>query len=69
MSQPTESNVFIYDGYGEVKDKNVVHVIVKDGVRKIPRSAFQMCWDLSNIELPSYVTKIGKSAFKGCVSF
>ena len=43
-------------------------VIIPDGVKEIPREAFENCTILKQITIPSSVTTIGDWAFRGCSS-
>ena len=43
-------------------------VIIPDGVKEIPRAAFENCTILKQIAIPSSVTTIGDSAFNNCSS-
>ncbi|MBQ9083898.1 MAG: leucine-rich repeat domain-containing protein [Clostridia bacterium] len=41
-------------------------VVVPDGVRRIERSAFGHCEELTAVTLPDSVTSVGETAFAGC---
>lgn len=60
-------NLFIYDGHKEVP-KDVIKVIVADGVTSIADYAFYGCKSLKEITIPEGVTSIGFNAFLGCNS-
>ena len=50
------------------KCKQVISVILPDGLRSIGHSAFSQCTALTHIEIPDSVTFVGDSIFKKCES-
>jgi hypothetical protein len=58
---------FIEIVYGSFSDnKNIVNVIIPEGIEKIANNAFSNCIKLETLILPSSVTEIVASAFSGC---
>ena len=51
-----------------VKDKDVMEVVVPDGVVAIGNETFRGCYSLEHIDIPNSVTSIGHRAFCGCSS-
>ena len=49
---------FIYDQYSKI--------IIKEGITKIGKGAFERCTHLKEIILPEGITEICENAFKGC---
>ena len=49
-------------------EKNIVNVIIEDGVTNIGSSAFSYCRSLTLITIPDSVTSIGSSAFSYCLN-
>ena len=47
---------------------NIKKVVIKDGVTKIGRYAFERCEKLTSVEIPNSVTSIGGYAFGNCLS-
>lgn len=45
---------------------NLTKVIIPEGVTELRNSAFEGCYDLREVELPSSLRTIGKSAFWSC---
>ena len=41
-------------------------LIISSGVETIGKNAFNYCWNLKKVELPSTITSIGEYAFVGC---
>lgn len=54
----------IYDS--AFKNKNIVSVVIPEGVTIIGKAAFADCSSLTNIELPNSLITIGESAFCNC---
>lgn len=54
-----KSNIYV-DG------QLLTHLVIPDGVAKIPSCAFFKCINLKSITIPDSVTYIGSSAFYGC---
>ena len=50
--------------YYEIKDGVG---IIPEGVKEIASFAFKDCKDLTSVVIPEWVTKIGSSAFSGCI--
>ncbi len=48
------------------KGHNMVSLTIKDNITTIGAGAFQNCYKLQKIELPSSLTKIDEKAFSGC---
>lgn len=48
------------------KQKNLLSIIIPEGVTSIGTSAFYDCYVLTSINIPDGVTSIGESAFYGC---
>ena len=51
-----------------VKQRDVTHIIIPNGVTEIGEGAFRWCSSLQSIDIPNSVTAIGESAFHGCKS-
>ena len=49
-------------------DKNSKKIVIPEGTKYIPDSAFQDFKDLEEVILPSSIEQIGKAAFSGCSS-
>ncbi len=50
------------------EDREIIAVIINNGVTSIGNDAFDMCWSLSSVTIPNSVTSIGNSAFSWCDS-
>lgn len=48
--------------------RNLISVIIPDGVTSIGQQAFYFCTSLTSVIIPDSVTSIGSSAFSGCKS-
>lgn len=46
--------------------RDIIRVIINEGVTTIGDYAFSFCWGMMSIDIPNTVTKIGKWAFSGC---
>ena len=55
------TNLYEYNDVGSVP-KDVVNVLVNDGVVLIPDKTFHECHNLESIIIPDSVTKIGQEA-------
>ena len=62
-----EESSCIYDGVSKIP-KDVIHVVVQEGVETIESDAFRKCINLKSIEIPSSVQSISLMAFEGCIS-
>ena len=51
-----------------VMDKNVGHVVIPNGIKRIGSGAFSGCDKLISITIPDSVTSIGDGAFSDCIS-
>ena len=57
----------MYDNlYGLEYQKDIISVVITDGVTSIGSSAFYDCSSLTSINIPDGVTSISNSAFRGC---
>ena len=50
------------------RGKNIINVVIGDGVTTIGKYAFQDCTNLKNVTFPSSIETIEKWAFYGCVA-
>jgi len=50
------------------KHKNIITIIIPEGVTSIGKNAFSGCGSLVTITIPNSVTRIGRRAFRGCTS-
>ena len=53
-------------GNGALKDASFKKIIVSEGIKEIEESAFENCRQLTDLSLPSTLTKIGMRAFFNC---
>ena len=53
-------------GSGALRDCNIDTLIIVSGVETIGKDAFNYCWRLKNVELPSTLKTIGDNAFYNC---
>ena len=58
-------NIFVYSGI-ETPPTNVTRIVVKYGVREIPKNAFKKRRELKSIHIPDTVISIAPGAFLGC---
>ena len=65
---PDFKNTYIYDGEGEVKDKTIIRLAVKEGVEVIHDRTFFNYSCLTSIKLPESIQEIGVGAFTACYS-
>ena len=81
----TESGVLTISGQGDMQDyhyeiffnpapwysycKNILTVVIQDGITSIGEKAFDHCTKLTSITMPDSVTNIGDYAFSGCIGF
>ena len=81
----TESGVLTISGQGDMQDyhyeiffnpapwysycKNILTVVIQDGITSIGEKAFDHCTKLTSITIPDSVTNIGDYAFSGCIGF
>ena len=50
------------------KGSNITAITMADNIAKIEKSAFEACYELSFVQLPSSITKIESKAFANCTS-
>lgn len=67
----TEANVRIPDGVQIIGKsaffmKDILSVVIPEGVRELEDDAFWGCKQLGNVQLPTTLEKIGSGAFNGC---
>lgn len=48
------------------EDKDIVNLVIEDGITSIGDYAFYYCTQLANIVLPNSLTRIGRSSFSNC---
>lgn len=58
-------NVYYWNGVDKVP-KDVVNVVIEDGVEEIGILSFDCCYDLISVSIPDSVTSIEGYAFSGC---
>ena len=74
LSFDSETGVLTFSGSGEISKKwmesinkdNVKKVVIKDGITRIGEDAFQLCYQLIEIQIPNSVSQIGRNAFIYC---
>lgn len=52
-------------GNGALRDIGIESLVILSGVETIGKKAFESCWRLRKVELPSTITSIGDQAFYG----
>lgn len=61
----SSNNVYYWNGVDTVP-KDVVNVVIEDGVTEIPNRAFMRRYNLETVNIPNSVTTIEKDAFHEC---
>lgn len=67
ISASTSDNVYHWNGVDQVP-KDVVNVVIEDGVDEITSRTFSKCENLTYVQIPNTVEYIGPWAFFGCES-
>lgn len=66
LSKSMQDTVIDKDGVVLAGHKEIITVMIRDGVTAIAPQAFENCSNLKNITIPDSVKRIGEKAFGGC---